>query len=334
MSFDVVGPSLLDLPIVIDQAAISTLVLCAAHKLTTMSKPVSNSRASATKTVYAAFQLLKENGGTMALKDILESIPKRVQLNEWELLIYEKTGYVRWGSIFHFYSLDCAKAGFLVKNNGIWTLTPEGEKAMSKGADSLMEAAITAYKKWAKENKKSKPELLDKEDVPLEMSSEINIELMESRARESIVEHIRHKNPYEFQDLVAALLRAMGYHTPVVAPRGADGGVDIIAYQDPLGMTPPRVKVQVKHKPDANVPPTDVRALIGVSNRPGEAGLFVTSGKFSNDATREARTSNTHCELIDLDRFIELWREFYTKMPDEDRARLPLHAVWFLGAVE
>ena len=43
--------------------------------------------------------------------------------------------------------------------------------------------------------------------------------------------------PYQFQDLVAALLRAMGYHVAWVAPPGKDGGTDIVAYTDPLGAT-------------------------------------------------------------------------------------------------
>src|SRR5581483_1369220 len=37
--------------------------------------------------------------------------------------------------------------------------------------------------------------------------------------------------------LVAALLRAMGYHVSWVAPPGPDRGVDIIARTDPLGAT-------------------------------------------------------------------------------------------------
>lgn len=296
-------------------------------------KAPSRSLTVASKTVFAAFQLLKENGGSMPLKDILEKIPERVQFTEWEKEVYAKTGNIRWQSIFHFYSLDCVKAGYILKSDGVWSLTPEGEKAMKAGAEGLMENAGKAYRDWARTNRRSVKEEPTEEEGEV-ITPSVNLELMETNARQSIVDHIRRKNPYEFQDLVAALLRGMGYHTPVVAARGADGGVDIIAYNDPLGMTPPRIKVQVKHKPDTAVPPADVRALIGVSNRQGETGLFVTSGKFSTEATRVARESNNHCELIDLDRFITLWREFYSKMPDEDRALLPLHAVWFLGAVE
>src|SRR3712207_7764782 len=60
--------------------------------------------------------------------------------------------------------------------------------------------------------------------------------------------HIASLGPYDFQNLVAELLRAMGYHVPHVSPPGPDGGIDIMAYRDPLGTTAPRIKVQVKHR--------------------------------------------------------------------------------------
>ena len=48
--------------------------------------------------------------------------------------------------------------------------------------------------------------------------------------------------PYQFHDLVAALLRAMGYHVAVVAPTGKDGGTHAVAYTDPLGATVSRIR--------------------------------------------------------------------------------------------
>jgi len=38
----------------------------------------------------------------------------------------------------------------------------------------------------------------------------------------------------------------MGYHTPFIAPKGRDGGIDVEAYSDPLGTVAPRIIVQVK----------------------------------------------------------------------------------------
>lgn len=49
----------------------------------------------------------------------------------------------------------------------------------------------------------------------------------------------------EFEHFVAHLLEAMGYRTQVTQASG-DGGVDIIAHRDPLGVEPPIIKVQCK----------------------------------------------------------------------------------------
>jgi predicted Mrr-cat superfamily restriction endonuclease len=69
--------------------------------------------------------------------------------------------------------------------------------------------------------------------------------------------------PYDFQKLVGALLVGMGYHVPRISPPGPDGGVDVVAYRDPLGVTSPRLKVQVKHR-DQKVTVKEVRELEGL----------------------------------------------------------------------
>jgi len=161
-----------------------------------------------------------------------------------------------------------------------------------------------------------------------------NLEQLEERAIAGIKEHIRSKNPYDFQDLIAALLRAMGYYTPFVSLKGRDGGLDIVAFQDPLGSKAPRIKVQVKHRPDAAVAVDDIRGLIGLLNKDGDIGLFVTSGRFTSEAERFARDSHIHVKLLDGDNVIQLWRDFYHKLSDEEKNMLPLHAIYFLGVNE
>jgi len=60
------------------------------------------------------------------------------------------------------------------------------------------------------------------------------------KAGELIEDHITKLDPYELQDLVAGILRAMGYKTRVSGP-GADRGVDIFASPDGLGLQEPRI---------------------------------------------------------------------------------------------
>ena len=109
---------------------------------------------------------------------------------------------------------------------------------------------------------------------------------------------------------------------------GKDGGIDVIAYQDPLGVKSPRIKVQIKHREStANV--SEIRELMGLLQKEGDIGLFISTGGFTSDAKTTARTSHVHVELIDFDRFISLWQEFYDKLNDEDKDRLRLRPVYF-----
>lgn len=238
--------------------------------------------------------------------------------------------YIRWTNSFQFYSIDYQKAGFIVKKNGNWYLTPEGEAILKKTPEEVMNIANDAYYEWRRLNPKDEKPETEPDDETAEKDNAMNLDLLESDAREGIRQFIVSKSPYEFQDMVAALLRAMGYHTPFIAPKGKDGGIDIIAYLDPLGAQTPRIKVQVKHKPDTAIGASDIRALLGVL-RAGDIALFVTSGTFSSDARNTSTSSREFIRLIDGDEFIDMWQEYYDKMSDDDKNMLPLKRIAFLG---
>jgi restriction system protein len=295
------------------------------------------SKATGIKTVFCALNILKENGGSMARRDVLAEMERRLVFTDSEKFILEKSGWVRWHAPFHFYSLHLIKAGFLVKKKGIWYLTPEGEQALALGAEGLFDTANKAYRQWHQDN----PKITEIEEGPatdaalvtLEAEPGTSLEEVESNARKGIEDHIARLNAYEFQDLCAALLRGMDYFTPFVAPKGKDGGIDIIAYRDPLGTSLPRIRVQVKHRENAASDP-ELHQLVGTLKGDGDVGIFISSGGFTSAARAVARNTHAHIELIDLGRFIELWQEFYLKLKDEDKQLLPLLSIYFLAPAE
>lgn len=294
---------------------------------------MSRSRTLAATVIYEAFKILNENGNELAGKEVTNLIANRLDFDGWALEKYSKTGYTRWISMLHFFSIDCVKAGFLRKKKAIWYLTPEGEKAMKLGKKGLLDKATGLYRQWRKANPKNEPNDNETDDTIEIASNVITIDQIEQLATDSIRSKIIDKHAYEFQDLVAALLRAMGYFTPFVAPPGPDGGIDIIAYRDPLGTITPRIKIQVKHRKDkASV--TEIRQLMGLLQKDGDVGMFISSGGFTPDAKKTALNSHVHVELIDLDRFISLWQDFYQRMNDEDKALLPLLPFYFHAEVE
>lgn len=295
-----------------------------------MSKKLTPSQALAAKTIHCAFRILKKHNCEMPVKDLLKKMEEELEFNDWEKARFEKSGYIRWQSVFQFYTIDCIKAGFLLKKSGIWYLTSEGLEAESKNEEELLEIITNEYKKWVKENKKIDVDDNNGDDEDSTENEDFLIfNDLQEKAIEGMIKFINGKNPYEFQDLVAALLRGMGYYTPFIAPKGKDGGLDIIAYKDPLGTTVPRIKVQIKHRENtASV--KEIRELMGLLHKDGDVGLFVSTSGFSPDAKSTARTSNVHIELIDQNKFIELWQEFYDRLSDIDKNLFPLRTIYFL----
>lgn len=296
-------------------------------------KAKSKSYVTSAKTMYAALTILKKNGGTMPIRILMQEVEKNIELSAWEKSVLENTGNIRWQSIMHFTSVDYVRAGYLIKKKGSWTITPEGEEALKLGADQIRDEAWNRYKAWYRGKEQStdeKPAAQSEEENDPAKETMIELETLEERAANGIREYLKSKNPYEFQDLVASLLKAMGYYIQSVAPRGKDGGIDIVAYTDPLGAKTPRIKVQVKHKPDTATGAADVRALLGIL-KAGDIALFVTSGTYSTDAKHAATSGDKFIRLIDGDEFIQMWQEYYDKMSDEDKNMLPLKRIAFLG---
>jgi restriction system protein len=301
-----------------------------------MIKEKSKSLQIAEKTIFAVFQILKNAGGELRGKDVIDKIRATISFNTYENHIFEKTGYIRWESIMHFYTIDCMKAGFLRKNKGIWILTNEGEKAIKLGSEKLLATATKLYKEWSEKRKKEDLSG-DIEGFTEESNTQIQKAILSKyndEAFNGIKNFINNKDAYEFQDLVAELLNAMGYFISNIAKRGPDGGIDIVAYTDALGTIQPRIIVQVKHKPKDSISSDEIQKLSGTLKRNSDVGIFVTSGNFSKPAINEARASSKHIELIDYERLISLWQQFYTKMSDEQKNLLPLHPIYFLGSNE
>ena len=159
-------------------------------------------------------------------------------------------------------------------------------------------------------------------------ATSVTLERAEESSWEEVREVLHQMDPYDFQYLVAGLLRGMGYYVNWISPRGKDRGIDIVALSDPIGTHGPRVKVQVKrerNKTDAQT----LRAFYSVLHE-GDVGLFVTLGGFTADANNEARNEIRRIRLIDATEFFRLWDRHYDDIPEEDRRRLPIKRVPFL----
>lgn len=283
-----------------------------------------------------AFDLLIKTPDGLPGRDVIEYVASRVTLSPYESGSYDAGGR-RFDTIIRYGTVDCVKAGWLVKQHGKWAVTDEGQKAHQtlQEPEAFYKRAVQLYAEW-KKGSLAKADESGTAPTPTggaadaSNTASITFEQAEETAWADIEQHLGKMLPYEFQDLVAALLRAMGYHVGWVAPPGKDGGVDILAYNDPLGTRPPRMKVQVKRQ-QAKVTVDGLRAFLAVVGA-DEVGVFVNLGGFTEDAKAEARAQHgKRVTLIDIERLVELWTEHYDQLDESGRRRLPLQPIFFLA---
>jgi restriction system protein len=146
------------------------------------------------------------------------------------------------------------------------------------------------------------------------------------KAQEFIKDKIMALDWEEMQELVAGLLRAMGYKT-IVSPKGADRGRDIQASPDGLGLEDPRIIVEVKHR-SGQMGAKEVRSFITGAGQ-GSKGLYVSTGGFSKEARYEAERSVTPVTLIDIDRLVSLFVQYYDSADMDTRALVPLVKIYW-----
>lgn len=150
---------------------------------------------------------------------------------------------------------------------------------------------------------------------------------LQSRAFEFIKDRIIRLDWTEMQDLVAGILRAMGYKTKV-SKAGSDLGRDVIASPDGLGLSPPRVFVEVKHRPRTQIDAPTIRSFLG-GRRPGDFGMYVSTGGFSKEARYEGERSAIPLVLIGIDDLVELLVQHYPQLDADTRALIPLIPIYW-----
>jgi len=282
------------------------------------------------------FTVLIPHSEGLAAKAVLERMWTVVPPTDFERQNYPANPEVRrYEKMVRFATISSVKAGWLSKNKGLWSLTEEGRGAYSKFGDpyEFIREAGRLYKQWKDQQPAEEPEAEDEEFATEAVDAAMTLEEAEESAWSEIETYLAEMNPYDFQQLVAGLLRGMGYHVSWVSPPGPDRGIDVIAHSDPLGITGPRIKVQVKRTAE-RIPSRDVRSFFAVI-ADVDVGLFVATGGFTKDAEDETRTQERRrVMLLDLRRFFDLWVEHYARIPEQYRRLLPLKPVQFLALTQ
>lgn len=160
-----------------------------------------------------------------------------------------------------------------------------------------------------------------KESVEDTAALEDPLKGMQEIAFERIKDQINSLDWSEMQELVAGILRAMGYKT-LVSPAGADRGKDIIASPDGFGFAPPRIVVEVKHR-NARMGSNEIRSFLGGRHK-DDRGLYVSTGGFTKEALYEGERANVPLTMWTLDELARTLMAHYPATDPETKRLVPL----------
>ena len=149
---------------------------------------------------------------------------------------------------------------------------------------------------------------------------------IDSQAVERIKDRVNELDWDDMQQLVAGILRAMGYKTQV-SPPGSDRGKDIVASPDGFGFEHPRIVVEVKHR-KGQMGSQEIRSFLGGRHK-DDRGLYVSTGGFTKDAQYEADRAPIPLAMWTLDHVVRALIEHYEATDAETKRVVPLKRLYW-----
>ena len=213
-----------------------------------------------------------------------------------------------------------------------WTDKPLQRDELSSDARNRLGSVLTLFK--VPERTAIELQALAT-DQPIEVTSppeEVDdvsdpFETVIDEAALRIADVIARLNWQEMQELVGAVLRAMGYKTEI-SKDGPDRGRDIVASPDGFGFEQPKIVVEVKHRRGEKMDAPALRAFLGGRHK-DDRGLYVSTGGFTKDAHYEADRSNIPLKLMTLEDLARAVIENYESFDSEGRALVPLKRLYW-----
>lgn len=136
--------------------------------------------------------------------------------------------------------------------------------------------------------------------------------------KQRLIDRIQEMDPFQFEYLVAELLRKIGYENVNVTKRSGDKGIDVIGNLTVGGLTSVKTVIQVKrYKTGNNISGKYITQLRG-SAEVDQRGLIITTSDFTKDGIVESKALNKMpVALVNGAKLIELLFKYKVGVKEE-----------------
>lgn len=239
---------------------------------------------------------LKFLGGSGTIEEINNKVFEISSLTDkqLEVLHNEKSGMSEVEYRLAWARTYLKKYGMLENSKrGVWSLTQKGKQ--------ISEVNVQEVKKFVKEQ--------SKKTETISINEEIDSPNKQLSWQEEVLKILHQMEPAAFERLTQRILRESGFIQVEVTGRKGDEGIDGKGIMRLGGLLSFHVIFQCKRY-KGSVSSDKIRDFRGAMVGRADKGLFVTTGKFTRDAIREAtRDGAPTIDLIDGDQLVEKLKE-------------------------
>lgn len=238
---------------------------------------------SAHSMVWDVVQALRELGGSGTIAEINEKVAELKQFTEEQQQVPAPRGNRSAVEYRLAWARTYAKNLALLENtdSGVWSLTRDGRSVTDEEVDTR-KREYQRKRAIARKERKRAAQLVGVE------ADEASLPAAESEIdwQAQVLALLRDLDPIGFERLAQLLLRAAGFVNVQVTRRSGDGGIDGTGtYRLSLVSFP--MVFQCKRYTDA-VRSGAIRDFRGAMVGRADRGLFITTGRFTQDARAEA----------------------------------------------
>lgn len=243
---------------------------------------------------------LKKLGGSGTISEVKDTLIEILNIPEEKLEEKYKSGVSKIDNQIHWSKVYLTRAGLInTSDQNIWSLTEKGFKSELSDEDVLLifKQIHSGFVTQRGKSKKTK-NLVDIEP-PLEIQPH----------KEELVSILQALPPDGFERLCQRLLRASGFSKVVVTGKSGDGGIDGEGILQINPLVSLKVIFQAKRYKGA-VSASQIRDFRGAMQGRAEKGIFITTGRFTQEAKNEAlREGAPPIELVDANKLTVLFEQ-------------------------
>lgn len=291
-----------------------------------MSKTKKNEMPNYIDLMIPTLEALKELGGSGSIEEINEKVYKICNFNEEVLqvphgefgLVKEVDYRLGWTKTY------LKKAGIIVNSSrGIWALnnsnidlTKINPKAIGKAVQEGRVPVDIAF-------------ITDLPNNTVNSTNSTEIVEVAIDWKETLLDVLQNIKPDAFERLAMRLLRESGFTHVEVTGKSNDGGIDGKGIVKISGLLSFHIIFQCKRY-KGSIVPSQIRDFRGAMQGRADKGLFITTGTFTREATKEAtRDGAPPIDLIDGELLCEKLKELNLGVETQLVEKVEINEKWF-----